>query len=59
MNNKKAHRGWRLVVQGLPLVAVAGSAFVSLQRVSQQFSMLVVLIWVQVYFIVECYLGRS
>jgi len=46
------------MLQGLPLVGVAGSAFLPLQRLGQQFSVLIVLVWVQVFFIIECFLTK-
>lgn len=55
MNKKRLPR-WKLILQGLPLVAVAGMAFLPLQRLGQQVSVLVVLVWVQVFFIAEVYL---
>jgi len=53
---KKIPKGWKLVLQGLPVVAAAGAALLPLQRLGQQFIMLIVLIWIQVFFIVECFL---
>ena len=55
MKKKRLPR-WKLILQGLPLVAAAGTAFLPLQRLGQQVSVLVVLVWVQVFFIVEVFL---
>ena len=54
--NKKRSISWKLVIQGLPIAAAAGSAFLPLQRLGQQFIMLMVLLWMQVFFIIECFL---
>jgi hypothetical protein len=56
MKKKKISKGWKLVIQGLPLAAAAATVFLPLPRVGQQFSVLIVLVWVQVFFLVECFL---
>jgi hypothetical protein len=60
-NNMKKKKliSWKLIVQGLPIAAVAGSAFLPLQRFGQQFTMLIVLVWIQVFFIIECFLASK
>jgi hypothetical protein len=57
MAKRKIPRGWKLVIQGLPLLAAAGAALLPLQRFGQQFIILIVLLWIQVFFIVECFLA--
>jgi len=52
----KSPKGWKLVIQGLPLMAAVATVFLPLQRLGQQFVVLIVLIWLQVFFIVECFL---
>jgi hypothetical protein len=42
------------MIQGLPLAAALAATFFPLTRVSQQFIMLVVFIWIQVFFMMEC-----
>jgi len=54
MNKKIIPKSWKLVIQGLPLAAAAATVFLPLQRLGQQFIMLIVLLWLQVFFIVEC-----
>jgi hypothetical protein len=54
---KNIPRGWKLVVQGLPLAGAAVSVFLPLPRLGQQFIMLIVLLWLQMFFIVECFLA--
>jgi hypothetical protein len=56
MKKKRIPKGWKLVIQGLPLAAAAAATFLPIQRLGQQFIVLIVLIWVQVFFIVECFL---
>ncbi|MCX6037406.1 MAG: hypothetical protein NTW99_05880 [Chloroflexi bacterium] len=56
MKKKRISKGWKLVIQGLPLAAAVATVFLPLQRVGQQFIVLIVLIWIQVFFIVECFL---
>jgi hypothetical protein len=56
---KRIPRGWKLVIQGLPLAAAAVTVFLPLQRLGQQFVMLIVLLWLQVFFIIECFLAGS
>jgi fatty acid desaturase len=58
MENRRVSKVWKLVVQGLPLAAAVASLFFPLQRIGQQFVVLIVLIWLQVYFILECFLAR-
>ena len=56
---KKIPKVLKLVILGLPLAAAAGTAFLPIPRLGQQLVMLIVLIWVQVFFIVEWFLtGR-
>lgn len=56
---KKGHKilkDWKLVFQSLPIAAATGASLLPLQRLGHQFVMLIVLIWIQVYLIVECFL---
>ena len=54
---KRISKGWKLVIQGLPLAAAAVTVFLPLQRLGQQFVMLIVLLWLQVFFVVECFIA--
>ena len=56
---KKIPKSWKLVLEGLPLAAAVGTTFLPLQRFGQQFTVLIVLIWLQVFFIAEYYLSRN
>ena len=53
--DKKKNNRWKLIVQGLPLLGAAGSTLLPMQRLGQQFTMLIVLVWLQVFFIIECF----
>ena len=59
MRTKKAPKVWKLVIQGLPLAGAAGTVFLPLHRPEQQFVMLIVLVWIQVFFITEGCLARK
>jgi hypothetical protein len=54
--NAKIPKNLKLVIQGLPLAAAAGATLLPLQRLGQQFIMLFVLLWIQAFFIIECFL---
>jgi hypothetical protein len=56
MKKKRIPKGWKLVIQGLPLAAAIATTFLPLQRLGQQFVVLIVLIWIQIFFIVECFM---
>jgi hypothetical protein len=57
MMKKRFPKGLKLMIQGVPLVAAAATTFLPLQRLGQQFVVLIVLLWVQVFFIVEVFLA--
>jgi hypothetical protein len=52
---KKSSNRWRVVRLGLPIAVAAGSVFLPLQNFGQQLVMLIVLLWIQVCFIFECF----
>lgn len=56
MKKGKLDRRLRLVIQGLPLAAIVGSSLLPVQQLGQQFLVLITLLWIQVFFIVECFL---
>jgi hypothetical protein len=56
---KKKSISWKLIAQVLPIAAVAGSGFLPMQRFGQQFAILIVLVWIQVFFIIECFLTKK
>ncbi len=57
VKKKRISKVWKLVIQGLPLAGVVATTFVRLPRFGQQFSVLIVLIWLQVFFIIEIFLA--
>jgi hypothetical protein len=59
MDQKKKSKRIRIVLQGLPLAAAAGSSFLPLPRLGQQVTMLIVLVWLQIFFIIECFLANK
>jgi len=59
MDKKSVPKVWKLVIQGLPLAGAAGTVFLPLPRLGQQFVMLIVLLWLQVFFILECFIAGS
>jgi hypothetical protein len=56
---KNGSKRLKILMQGLPIAAAAGSALLPVQRLGQQLIMLIVLLWIQVFFIVECFLGNK
>jgi hypothetical protein len=60
MKEKKTRSNdWKVVVKWLPLAGVAGSALLPLQRSGQQLAILLVLLWVQAFFIIECFFSHK
>jgi hypothetical protein len=55
MKTKKGSKGWKIVIQALPLAGAAVTVFLPLQRLGQQFAILIVLIWIQVFFLLEVF----
>ena len=56
MEKKKMAKGWKWLIQGAPLAAAAGATLLPVQRLGQQFIVLILLLWVQVFFIVNVFL---
>jgi hypothetical protein len=54
--SRKIPKGWKLLLQALPLAAAAAASFLPLQRLGQQFIVLIVLVWIQVFFVFEMFL---
>jgi hypothetical protein len=54
IKKKRISKNWKYVIQGLPLAGAVATTFLPLSRVGHQFSVLIVLIWLQVFFLVEC-----
>ena len=45
-----------MLIKGLPLMAIVGASMLPLPNLARQFLILVVLLWVQVFFVYECFL---
>ena len=45
----------KMVIRGMPLVAILGASLLPLSRTASQFLMLITLLWLQVLVIFECY----
>jgi len=60
MEKKRVPKDWKIVIQGIPLAGALVTTLLPItQRLGQQFIMLIVLLWVQAFFIIECFLtGR-
>ena len=56
MKKRKLDRRLKLVIQGLPLAAIVGSSLLPVQQLGQQLLVLITLLWIQVFFILECFL---
>jgi hypothetical protein len=59
VKNNKIPKGWRDVIEGMPLAEDAPTAFMPLPRLGQQISKLIVFLWLQVFFIVEYFLAGN
>ncbi len=57
MKTKKLPKVVKFVIRGLPLACAAATSLLPLQRIGQQVLMLIVLLWIQVYFITEVFLS--
>jgi hypothetical protein len=57
MKKKKIPRSLKRTLQGLPLAGAAITAILPQQRLGQQFIMLIVFLWIQVFFITEVLLA--
>ena len=57
MTKKKFPRSIKLAVQGLPLAGAAATVLLPQARLGQQFVMLIVLLWVQAFFILDIFLA--
>jgi len=58
LKEKRISRGIRIVIQGLPLVAILGASLLPLSQRANQFLMLITLLWLQIFIISECYLSN-
>jgi hypothetical protein len=54
---KKLSKKIKVVLRALPLAGAAASVLLPLSRVGQQFMVLIVLVWVQVFVVLEIFLA--
>ena len=57
MMAKKLPKAVKVAIRTLPLAGAAATAMLPLQRTGQQFLVLIVLLWLQVYFVIEIFLA--
>jgi len=57
MTTKKLSKGLKWTIRGLPLAGAVTTAFLPLHRFGQQFGVLIVLLWMQVFFILEIFMA--
>jgi hypothetical protein len=56
MKKEKRSKALRLTILGMPLGGVAVASFLPLSQLSHQFLILIVLLWVQVFFLFDSFL---
>ncbi len=57
VRTKKLSKGWKWVIRGLPLAGAVAASLLTLSRVGHQFLVLIVLVWLQVFLLFECFLA--
>jgi len=57
MKVKKFPKALKYAIRALPLAGAAATTAIHLSRVGQQFMVLIVLVWIQVYFFLEIFLA--
>jgi hypothetical protein len=57
MIKRKLSKPWKTAVRALPLAAAAAASLLPLHRFGQQFVVLIVLVWAQVFFVLEIFLA--
>jgi hypothetical protein len=55
MERKGILRGFKFVIRVLPLVAIVIASIIPALHISQQISILFVLLWIQTFFIFDCF----
>jgi hypothetical protein len=57
MATKKLPKTVKYALRTLPLAGAVASSFLPLQQIGRQFLILIVLVWVQVYFVLELFMA--
>lgn len=55
LKRKQISKGIKMVIQGMPIVAILGASLLPLSKTASQFLMLVTLLWLQAYVLFECF----
>jgi hypothetical protein len=59
MKKRKIDKRLNLAIQGVPLAGIVVGSLLPIRQSGQQFLVLIILLWIQVFFIVECFVfGR-
>jgi hypothetical protein len=55
MEKKRIVKGLKLIARGLPIVAAAVASFLPIPPVGRQLLILVMLVWLQVFFVMDSF----
>jgi len=56
LKKKSISNNMKMLVRSLPLAAIVGASIIPLPNLARQFLILAVLLWIQVFFVFECFL---
>jgi hypothetical protein len=57
MKKDKFAKRYKKWIPGIPLAAAMGASLLPIQRSGHQFLILITLVWIQVFFILECFMA--
>jgi hypothetical protein len=57
MKNGRNAKHIKQVIRSIPLVGAIGASLLPIQPAAHQFLVLITLVWIQVFFIMECFLA--
>ena len=55
LKKMRISKGIKMVIRGLPLIAILGASVLPLSKTASQFLMLITLLWLQAFILFECY----
>jgi hypothetical protein len=55
MTKRKLSKPWKTAVRALPLAGAAAASLLPLHQFGRQFTILIVLLWAQVFFVLEVF----
>jgi len=58
LKKMRSSKGIKMVIRGLPIVAILGASLLPLSKTGSQFLMLITLLWLQAFVIFECYFAE-